>query len=165
MELCWLVHISIWILLLCAWVCYQIDFDMVCHFQNAAGQCMHDRLKLFHSLLSPPAHAVWKRNGKVATTMTSTLSLTSLIAMVCSLNIHWSIHIALCEWCDLRSVFRVMWIIHTCIYIMLENLRKGCNFFHKRKDCMGPNSMQSYYPNCSLVRYLLEDCLYKITAK
>lgn len=38
---------------------------------NAAGQCMHDRLKLFHSLLSPPAHAAWKRNGKVATTMTN----------------------------------------------------------------------------------------------
>ncbi|XP_050138102.1 transcription initiation factor TFIID subunit 6-like [Malus sylvestris] len=38
---------------------------------NAAGQCMHDRLKLFHSLWSPPAHAVWKRNGKVATTMTN----------------------------------------------------------------------------------------------
>lgn len=38
---------------------------------HAAGQCMHDRLKMFHSLLSPPAHAIRKSNGKVATTMTN----------------------------------------------------------------------------------------------
>ncbi|KAL6196247.1 hypothetical protein ACLB2K_031862 [Fragaria x ananassa] len=38
---------------------------------RAAGQCMHDRLKMFHSLLSCPAHLVWKRNGRIATTMTN----------------------------------------------------------------------------------------------
>ncbi|PQP94273.1 transcription initiation factor TFIID subunit 6 [Prunus yedoensis var. nudiflora] len=38
---------------------------------KAAGQCMHDRLKMFHSLLSPPAHAIWKSKGRVATTMTN----------------------------------------------------------------------------------------------
>ncbi|KAM2897933.1 hypothetical protein COP2_007521 [Malus domestica] len=54
---------------------------------KAAGQCMHDRLKVFHILLSPPAHAVWKSNGKVTTIMTSMPSLTLLLAMLYSLNI------------------------------------------------------------------------------
>ncbi|KAK9089797.1 hypothetical protein Scep_028879 [Stephania cephalantha] len=35
----------------------------------AAGQCMYERLKLFPGLLSPPARAVLRTNGRVATTM------------------------------------------------------------------------------------------------
>lgn len=35
----------------------------------AAGQCMYDRVKMFRNLPSPPTRAIWKNNGKVATTM------------------------------------------------------------------------------------------------
>ncbi|KAL3851166.1 hypothetical protein ACJIZ3_013048 [Penstemon smallii] len=38
---------------------------------RAAGLCMHDRMKLLPSLLSPPARAVWKSNAKVVTTMSN----------------------------------------------------------------------------------------------
>ncbi|EEF33418.1 transcription initiation factor tfiid, putative [Ricinus communis] len=34
---------------------------------NAAGQCLYDRLKLFPLFPSPPAHAVWRTNGKIIT--------------------------------------------------------------------------------------------------
>ncbi|XP_057978004.1 transcription initiation factor TFIID subunit 6-like [Malania oleifera] len=36
---------------------------------NAAGLCIYDQLKMLPSLLSPPSNAIWKSNGKVATTM------------------------------------------------------------------------------------------------
>lgn len=32
---------------------------------HAAGQCLYDRLKLFPGLLSPPARAAWRTNGRV----------------------------------------------------------------------------------------------------
>ncbi|KAF8414184.1 hypothetical protein HHK36_002183 [Tetracentron sinense] len=35
----------------------------------AAGQCMYDRLKMFPGLLSPPARAVGRTNGKLVTTI------------------------------------------------------------------------------------------------
>ncbi|KAM7264034.1 hypothetical protein ACFE04_001717 [Oxalis oulophora] len=34
---------------------------------RAAGQCMHDRLKIFPPIPSPPAHTAWKTNAKVIT--------------------------------------------------------------------------------------------------
>ncbi|KAG8640531.1 hypothetical protein MANES_13G064400v8 [Manihot esculenta] len=34
---------------------------------HAAGQCIYDRLKIFPPLPSPPAHTVWRSNGKVVT--------------------------------------------------------------------------------------------------
>ncbi|XP_031262065.1 transcription initiation factor TFIID subunit 6 [Pistacia vera] len=36
---------------------------------HAAGQCIYDRLKIFPPMPSPPAHGVWKPNGKVVTTV------------------------------------------------------------------------------------------------
>lgn len=36
---------------------------------RAAGLCMYDRLKTLPSLLTPPARAVWKSNGKIIMTM------------------------------------------------------------------------------------------------
>ncbi|XP_031262178.1 transcription initiation factor TFIID subunit 6-like [Pistacia vera] len=36
---------------------------------HAAGQCIYDRLKIFPPMPSPPAHGVWKSNGKVVTTV------------------------------------------------------------------------------------------------
>ncbi|ONI13484.1 hypothetical protein PRUPE_4G224900 [Prunus persica] len=55
---------------------------------KAAGQCMHDRLKMFHSLLSPPAHAIWKSKGRVATTMTSMPSFNLFSCYATCLKIH-----------------------------------------------------------------------------
>ncbi|KAJ0052510.1 hypothetical protein Pint_01916 [Pistacia integerrima] len=34
---------------------------------HAAGQCIYDRLKIFPPMPAPPAHGVWKPNGKVVT--------------------------------------------------------------------------------------------------
>ncbi|KAK2979011.1 hypothetical protein RJ640_013645 [Escallonia rubra] len=35
---------------------------------RAAGKCIHDHLKVFRPLPSPPAHAVWRTNPRVVTT-------------------------------------------------------------------------------------------------
>ncbi|XP_039170152.1 transcription initiation factor TFIID subunit 6-like isoform X2 [Eucalyptus grandis] len=41
---------------------------------SAAGLCMYNRLKMLPNLLSPPTRAVWKTNGKVATSRMVTIS-------------------------------------------------------------------------------------------
>ncbi|KAJ7960844.1 transcription initiation factor TFIID subunit 6-like [Quillaja saponaria] len=44
---------------------WQVYGALLC----AAGQCMHEKLKMFRSLLSPPTSAIWKSNGKVMASM------------------------------------------------------------------------------------------------
>ncbi|KAK3038933.1 hypothetical protein RJ639_027561 [Escallonia herrerae] len=51
-----------------AWRVYGALLVSIHYKRRAAGKCLHDHLKVFRPLPSPPAHAIWRTNPRVVTT-------------------------------------------------------------------------------------------------
>ena len=83
-----------------SWICVGVTRPCFC--QHAAGQCIYDLLKMFPPLTSLPAHAVWKSNARVTTTVPSKKYTDFFF-----IGLIWIIHLNLPQVFTLVNVCRV----------------------------------------------------------